>query len=150
MLCPLTWLHKDVCSPGQKDGDYGGKFLALLGHPVHDDLEECQQDGCAGPALNQLYVRVQVGQDANGQHSGQGVVATQGSQSVTQAILCDEGADVDDMLCRESTEETSDLFSLSLYFPISLTHTHIYHLVPLGSARQAETHMLNKMVATGH
>ena len=67
-------------------------------------------------------MRVHVGQDANGQHSGQGVVATQGSQSVTQAILCDEGADVDDMLCRESTEEASDLFSI---FPsLSLAHTY--------------------------
>ena len=148
MLRPLTWLHKDVYSPGQKDGDYGGKFLALLGHPIHDDLEECQQDGCAGPALNQLYVRVQVGQDANGQHSGQGVVATQGSQSVTQAILCDEGADVDDVLCRESTEETSDLFSLSLSLFSHLSHSHTH--IPLGSARQAEAHTLNKMVAIGH
>lgn len=95
-----TWLHEDVRCPGQKDGDDRGQLLTLSGHSVHDGLQEGQEDGGAGPAVDQLHVRVQVGQDTHGQFPGQHVMAAQGRQSVTHAVLCDEGADVNDVLWR--------------------------------------------------
>ena len=58
--------------------------------------------------MNQFNVGVQVGQNADGQFSCQHVMATKGSQCVTEAVLCDEGADIDDMLCRENAERTAE------------------------------------------